>query len=400
MPVYVYKALTSSGSSVTGELAAHSSDELRHLLANKGMMMQSARQVRLRGWQLLPQRSVKRQELLLFNQEFIALIRAGIPIPAILELLEQRPGQPVLQRVIARVLEDVRKGVPLSQACAEHPEVFDSLYLTSLKMGEQSGKLGEALQRYQHYLKLRIAIQKKVQQAMAYPTFLLITLVAAMVVLFTFVLPRFVSIYADFDARLPAPTRVLMHIVNHSYIYLPLLLGGVLLAYAAYRFWIANDAGKLQRDKMILRLPLYRHVIKMHSAGQIARMLATLLNGGMPLVEAMATTAESVNNRVYARGIWQARKQVTEGVPLHQAVEPLALFEPTTLKIIQAGETAGNLGEMLAEVADYQEGILEHQLSRLMAFIEPALLLVMLVFIGGIIIAMYLPIFSLAEVVK
>ncbi len=400
MPVYVYKALTSSGSTVTGELAAHSTDELRHLLAGKGMMMQNARPVRLRGWQLLPQKSVKRQELLLFNQEFIALLRAGIPIPAILEMLEQRPAQPVLRRVIARVLEDVRKGVPLSQACAEHSEVFDSLYFTSLKMGEQSGKLANALQRYQQYLKLRLAMQKKVQQAMAYPAFLLITLVVMLIVLFTFVMPRFVSMYADFGAQLPAPTRALMHVVEHIYIYLPILMGVLLLMFAAYRFWVATDGGKLQRDKLVLRLPLFRHIVKMNIAGQLSRMLATLLSGGMPLVEAMATVAESVNNRVYAQGLWQARKQVTEGVPLHQAMAELELFEPTTLKIIQAGETAGNLDEMLAEVADYQEEVLEHQLSRLMAFIEPALMLLMGVFIGGIIIAMYLPIFSVAEVVK
>lgn len=400
MPVYVYKALTSSGATVTGELAAHSTDELCHLLAGKGMMMQNARPVRLRGWQLLPQKSVKRQELLLFNQEFIALLRAGIPIPAILEMLEQRPAQPVLRRVIARVLEDVRKGVPLSQACAEHPEVFDSLYLTSLKMGEQSGKLANALQRYQQYLKLRLAMQKKVQQAMAYPAFLLITLVVMLIVLFTFVMPRFVSMYADFGAQLPAPTRALMHVVEHIYIYLPILLGILLLMFAAYRFWVATDGGKLQRDKLVLRLPLFRHIVKMNIAGQLSRMLATLLSGGMPLVEAMATVAESVNNRVYAGGLWQARKQVTEGVPLHQAMAELELFEPTTLKIIQAGETAGNLDEMLAEVAGYQEEVLEHQLSRLMAFVEPALMLLMGVFIGGIIIAMYLPIFSVAEVVK
>ncbi len=135
-------------------------------------------------------------------------------------------------------------------------------------------------------------------------------------------------------------------------------------------------------------------------AGQVTRMLSTLLAGGMPLVEAMASTAESVDNRVYSRGLWQARQQVTEGVPLHEALSQLDLFEPTTLKIVQAGETAGNLDQMLAEVADYQESMLEHRLGRLMALIEPALLLVLLLFIGGIIIAMYLPIFSLAEVIQ
>jgi type IV pilus assembly protein PilC len=138
----------------------------------------------------------------------------------------------------------------------------------------------------------------------------------------------------------------------------------------------------------------------MHVAGQVSRMLSTLLGGGMPLVEALASTAESVDNRVYSLGLWQVRQQVTEGEPLNEAMAQLDLFEPTTVKIIQAGETAGNLDQMLGEVADYQESILEHRLSRLMALIEPALLLIMLIFIGGIIIAMYLPIFSLAEVIK
>jgi type IV pilus assembly protein PilC len=400
MPVYAYKAFTSSGSTVTGELAAHSPEELRHLLAGKGMMLQNARQVRWRGGNLLPQKSVKGEELLLFNQEFIALIRAGIPIPSILEMLEQRPGQPVLQRVIARVRDEIQKGAPLSQACADHPEVFDSLYLTSLKMGEQSGQLARALQRYQQYLQLRLDIQKKVRQALAYPIFLLITLVVALLILFTFVLPRFVSIYTDFDAALPLPTQVLMHVVDHLYLYLPIALAVVVAGTLGYRIWVRSDRGRLQRDSLWLRLPIMRQVIRMHVAGQVSRMLSTLLGGGMPLVEALASTAESVDNRVYSLGLWQVRQQVTEGEPLNEAMAQLDLFEPTTVKIIQAGETAGNLDQMLGEVADYQESILEHRLSRLMALIEPALLLIMLIFIGGIIIAMYLPIFSLAEVIK
>lgn len=399
MPVYWYKAFTSSGSTVTGELAAHSPEELSHLLAGKGMMLQHARPARRQGVRLW-QKSVKGQELLLFNQEFIALVRAGIPIPSILEMLEQRPGQPVLQRVIARVRDEVQKGVPLSGACADHPEVFDALYLTSLKMGEQSGQLAPALQRYQRYLQLNLGIQKKIRQALAYPIFLLITLGVALLVLFTFVLPRFVAIYADFDATLPAPTRLLMHVVDHLHLYLPLVLLLGVLSSLAYRGWVASDVGRVQRDRLLLRLPVFGSILRVRLAGQVSRMLATLLGGGMPLVEAMATTAESVDNRVHARGLWQARQQVTEGVPLHEALTQLKLFESTTLRIIQAGESAGNLDAMLGEVADYQEGWLEHQLTRLMALIEPALLLVLLVFIGGIIIAMYLPIFSLAEVVK
>lgn len=400
MPVYLYRAFTSSGSTVNGELAAHSTEELRHLLAGKGMMLQQARPARRRGIRLWPQKSVKARELLLFNQEFIALVRAGIPIPSILEMVEQRPGQPVLQRVVARVREDVQKGILLSSACAEHPDVFDALYLTSLKMGEQSGQLAPALQRYQRYLQLRVAIQKKIRQALAYPIFLSVTLVVALLVLFTFVLPRFVAIYADFDASMPMPTRVLMHVVDHLHLYLPVLVLLAISGTLAYRLWSRSDTGRLQRDRLLLRLPFLGDILKLNLAGQISRMLGTLLGGGMPLVEAMATTAESVDNRVCARGLWQARQQVTEGVSLHESLAQLELFESTTLKIIQAGESAGNLDAMLAEVADYQEEWLEHQLTRLMTLVEPALLLILLVFIGGIIIAMYLPIFSLAEVIK
>lgn len=401
MPVYSYKALSSSGSTVTGELAAHSTEELRHLLADKGMMMQSARPIRARGgWHLLPQRSVRLQELLLFNQEFMALVKAGIPIPAILGLMEQRPDQPLLKRVVARVLDDVSKGRTLSEASAEHPEVFDSLYITSLKTGEQSGELAAALQRYQRYLRLRVAMQKKVQQALAYPLFLLVVLIVILVLLFSFVMPRFVSMYADFGAELPAPTRVLMHVVQYGYVYGPLLLLLGAGGYVLYRYWIGGERGRLQRDRLVLRLPLFSAILKVSLAGQVTRMLATLLAGGMPLVDAMASTAESTGNRALAQAMWQARQKVTEGVPLHQALAELNLFQSTALKIIQAGETAGNLDDMLAEVAAYQEDMLEHQLSRLMAFVEPAMMLLMGVFIGGIILVMYLPIFSVADIVQ
>lgn len=401
MPVYSYKALNTSGNTIHGEIAAHSKDELSLILADKGMLMQSASPIRIkRSWRLLPQKSVHPQELLLFNQEFLALVKAGITIPVILEMMQERPEQPVLQKVVSRLLEEVKKGKTLSDAAAEHPEVFDSLYLTSLKTGEKSGNIVSTLQRYQRYLKLRVAIQKKIQQAMAYPLFLLITLVFILIILFTFVLPRFVEMYADFGAELPFATWLLMKIIKQSYIYLPLLSLSMISGYFLYRYWVATEAGKYKKDLLLLHTPVIKQILKLNLAGQVTHMLATLISSGMPLVEAMAATAESASNRVITKALWLARKKVTEGIPLYEALKELDILQSTAIKIIQAGESAGNLDEMLTEVAEYQESMLEHQLTRLMSFIEPLMMLLMGVFIGGIIFVMYLPIFSVADIIQ
>lgn len=399
MPLFTYTALTETGTQVTGDSAAPSVDSLRLELSEKGLFVQDVRTKRS-SLRISRRQTVRPDEFLLFNQEFLALVRAGLTMPEALQLASQRPDSPVLGGVLQRVLEDVRRGQTVSEACTHHPETFDAFYLSALKTGEKTGDMPSILMRYHEYLQQRVALQKKVSQAMAYPIFLLIALIVILGVLFSFVLPRFVSLYADFDAALPWPTRVLMAVVETMPIALPAMAIMVTSLWVSWRKWRATESGRLWIDGVKLRIPYVKSILRPLVLAQFARSMSTLLAGGTPLVEAMRTTQEAMLNRAYAESLVDATQKVIDGSSLCQALSTTLMLPETALRMVEVGEATGGLDEMLGEVATFYEGIIDQRLGRIMTLIEPMLMLIMGLMIGGIIIVMYLPIFHLADIVK
>ena len=398
MPLYTYTAFNSQGVRLTGEAAADSEQALRAELAGKGLLVQELKARRAAiGFGA---RRVRPEEFALFNQEFMALIRAGLTIPDALALAANRPDSPNLGRILARVLEDVRGGALLSDACAHHPEAFERLYLAAVRTGEKTGDLPRVLGRYHEYLRHRVALRKKLNQAMAYPAFLLVALVVILAVLFVFVMPRFVAMYADLGADLPLPTRMLLGVVEYIYIVAPLTLAAVAAGVVGWRRWTATETGRRQVDELRERLPYVGGLVRIVITAQLARSLSTLLSGGTPLVEALQTAASSVTNQVYLDRLEQVTRQVVEGGSLAQAVRTTALMPDMAARMIEVGEASGGLDAMLAEIAQFYEEMLDTRLARVMTLVEPLMMLLMGVLIGGIIIIMYLPVFHLADIIK
>lgn len=399
MPHYQYIALSQSGALIAGESAAASPESLKAELENRGLR---AQRINIkRNWAMLWQRNTVRPEnFLLLVQELLSLMRAGLPLPEMLALAADRPGEPALAQVMSRVLKDVRAGMLLSQACAIHPDVFDALFLAAVRTGEKTGELPTVLARYHDSLRRQVALRKKISQALAYPVFLLVTLLVILGVMFSFVMPRFVSMYANFDAKLPLPTQWLLAAVEHF----PLiaLAGGAMSALILFgwKSFSTNPAGRLQIDQWKLRVPLLGNATRTAAVAHLARSLATLLAGGTPLLEALRTVQESFPNRAYALQVAEVAERVTQGESLTKAVRAAGLMPDTAVKMLQVGEASGGLDRMLAEMAQYYEEALENRLARIMALVEPALVLLMGLMIGGIIIVMYLPIFNLAEVIR
>ncbi len=399
MPIYSYTALTEAGMRVTGESIATSAQELSRELTAKGLLIQKIRKRRLH-FKFPPRERVSPEDFLLFNQEFMALVRAGLTIPEALKLAAHRPDNPGFARILQRVLEDVQGGALLSEACTKHSEIFDVLYVSALKTGEKTGDLANVLIRYQDYLRHRVALRKKVSQAMAYPLFLLIALGVILTVLFAFVMPRFVSMYADFGAKLPWPTQVLINIVENMPLIAPALAVLSLGAWLGWRSWTATEQGRLTVDRLKEKIPYIGSINRLVAVSQLARSISTLLAGGTPLVEAMRTAQESVTNRAYSARLARATQQVVEGGNLAQALKAEQLLPETAIKMVEVGEASGKLDGMLAEVAQFYEEALDHRLARAMALIEPLLMLLMGVLVGGTIVTMYLPIFNMAEIIK
>ena len=396
MPAFAYVALLPTGVRVREEAVADSEAALREDLAGRGLLVQSVRERRGMG----PRSGrVSPEAFALFNQEFMALIRAGLTVPDALALAAKRPDSPVLGRILARVLHDVQNGAPLSEACARHPEAFERLYLAALRTGEKTGDLVQVLARYHDYLKHRVALRKKLAQALAYPLFLLVALGVILAVLFVFVMPRFVAMYADLGTELPFATRALMALVERAYVVVPLAIATVVACVWGWRRWTSTAEGRRRVDRVRETLPYLGELQRIVSAAQLARSLSTLLAGGTPLVDALRTAAGSLSNQVHLDRLEAATERVIGGESLNRAVRATKLMPETAARMVEVGEASGGLDTMLAEVAQYYEEILDARLARSMALIEPLLMLLMGLIIGGIIIVMYLPIFRMAEVI-
>lgn len=400
MPVFTYKALSEQGGTLNGEEAAESVEALALELQGRGLLVQEVRRKRGSGIRIFQRRRVRAEEFLLFCQEITALLKAGLTVTDALSLAAVRPSQPMMRHVLQRLTEDIRGGIQFSTACERHPEVFDALFVSSLKTGEKTGDLVSVLKRYQAFLKRKIALNKKLAQALAYPAFLLVTLAVVLGVLFAFVMPRFIEMYADFDAELPAATRFLLGLVEHLLETVAIASAVALLGGLTYRGWAATEHGRVRMDEFKTRVPFLGGFVQELAVAQVARTLATLLTGGMGLVDAMRTTTRTISNRAYAQRLAIATQSVIEGRSLSDAFKAADVMPSTAAKMVEAGEASGQLGELLAEVAGFYEENVEYRLTRMMALIEPALMLLMGVLVGGIIIVMYLPVFSIANVIQ
>jgi type IV pilus assembly protein PilC len=399
MPIYIYKALTSSGQELTREATAPNVEELKRELTGQGFLVKGVRQKRI-DFLSFGGQSVKPADFLQVNQEMATLLKAGLTVPEVLDLTSERPENPLLASILKRVLEEVRSGTPFSTACAQYPKVFDGLYISSLKTGERTGNLAKPLLRYQDYLRRKVSLQEKVSQAMVYPLFLLGVLVLVLGLLFTFVMPRFAALYTDFGAAMPLPTRILMLVVKHLPLLGALVAGAVFLSWASLKALTRTTAGRLKLDQAKQSLPLVGQFTKPFMVSQLARTLSTLLSGGTPLTEALKVAREAVTNRAFGARFDRAINRVMNGEGVSQAMGAEGLMPRQAVKLIEVGEASGQLEAMFQEIADSFEGVLERRVQRAMTLVEPLFILLTGLLIGTVIVVMYLPIIHLSDIVK
>jgi type IV pilus assembly protein PilC len=301
--------------------------------------------------------------------------------------------------VLLEVKEDIRSGVSASDALAKYPSYFPDLYVATIKAGEQSGNLSEVLQRYVAYLKLMIGLRQKMTKAISYPIFLIVIGVAVLGFLVAYVMPTFISVYGEMGKTLPWATRQLLQLVAHAEVWglaATIALGGVMLAGRAY---YATSAGQLVIDRLLLRLPLVGTIAVKHHTVQFTRTLGTILAGGTPLVDALQGARAAVSNRFMSAILAGAVEEIREGATLADALERCQVLPKLVIEMLSVGEETGSLEGMLRDVAEFYEADLDTGLGQLTTWMEPALLLVMGVLVGGIVIVMYLPVFQMAGAV-
>ena len=346
------------------------------------------------GFSIRSGRKIKQSTFLVFNQQFLTLIKAGLPILNSLDLLIKRQKDGQLRKLLENVRERVKGGELLSDAFATHAAV-PKIYTTTLMAGEKSGNIDEVLTRYINFQRMAMSFRKKLFVSLIYPT-LLVSVVTIMVMfLFTYVVPKFAELFSSLDAKLPAITLFMLSVGVIAQKYFPFIASGLVLAGFLFWQWRKTDRGGDQIDRFILSLPLLGDIRLKHQVATFSRMLATLLQGGLPLVPSMETAGSSMTSRRILKGIMRASVRVREGQGLASSLEEQSIFPDLAVEMLEVGESTGALPAMLNSVAEFYEEDVQTALAASMALIEPLILIVMAVFVGGVMISLYLPIFSL-----
>jgi type IV pilus assembly protein PilC len=374
----------------------NSEGEVRERFAQQGFLVYWVKPKGLLSTDLqLPRRrKVKQDQFVVFNQQFVTLIHAGLPIIQSIELLMKRQRNPFFRSILQDVRDRVRGGELLSEAFAAQ-NIFPKVYTTTLLAGEKSGNLEEVLGRYIAFQRLALSFRKKLVSSLVYPVLLVVMLVVMLIFLITFVVPQFANLYSQLGVELPPLTTVMLAIGTNAQHDTPYVALGLVIAGFLIWRWMKSDAGATQVDRIKLKTPLLGDIWLKYQVAVFSRMLSTLLSGGLPLVPALETAGESMQSRLIAHGVNGATVKVREGQPLARSLEASRVFPEMSVEMIEVGESTGSLPAMLNSVAEFYEEDVTNALATAMALIEPIILVVMGVVVAFVLISLYLPIFSL-----
>ncbi len=352
----------------------------RSLLSSGGMPMRRSR--------------LKPATFLIFNQQFLTLMKAGLPILTSLDLLIKRQRDKFLLQLLENVRERVKGGELLSDAFAAQ-RVFPKIYTTTLLAGEKSGNMEEVLSRYISYQRVVQTFRKKLAVSLVYPVLLISVVTVMMIFLVTYVVPKFADLFNNLGAQLPTITVFMLAVGLNAQKYAWAIALVLVIAIPLFWRWKQSDRGAEQFDRFLLSLPLLGEIRLKYQVANFSRILSTLLQGGLPLVPAMQTAGASMSSRQILNGILNATERVKEGQSLAKSLETEKIFPDLAVEMLEVGESTGALPAMLASVAEFYEEDVQTALGAAMALIEPMILIVMAVFVGGILISLYLPIFTL-----
>jgi type IV pilus assembly protein PilC len=376
--------------------------DARERFAQQGFLVYSVRardlSARLGGFQIR-RKVVNLEKFLIFNQQFVTLIRAGLPILKGLDLLADRLTDPQLGRYIKAVRDEVKTGTTLSDAFAKQ-HVFPPIYVTTILAGERSGSLVEVLDRFLTYQRLTLAVRKKLLLSLMYPALLLVLVASLIVFLVTYVVPNFAELYKSMQAKLPAPTRILIAVGTTARSYI--LLGFAVLVAAAVGGWLWSRRESAQEtlDKVRRRMPIFGEIWTKYQVAQFARVLSTLLIGGIPLTQALSTSGQSLGTVLMKKALERASTLVREGKSLSESLNQTGIFPSLSIDMMEVGESTGALPQMLNSVAEFYEDDVSTKTSAALSLIEPAIMIFMGIFVAFVLVALYLPIFSLADSIR
>lgn len=391
---------TSAGEIVEGVYAAEDEARLRRDFEEKGLYVLALHR---RGFvpalSLGRRGRIRRPEFLVFNQELATLLKAGMPLVQSLDILRTRVANPAFRRALDDVHDRVKAGTALSDAFASHGSLFPPVYTASLLAGERSGSLDEVLRRYVVYEKVVGAMKRRTISALIYPAILVALMLMVITIIIVWVVPAFSDFYAGFGKELPLSTRIIVAISHAAVSYSGFIVLALAAAGVAVAIWVRQPGQRARLDRWLLDLPWAGATARKFSTAQLARTLATLLGGGIPLVQALEIGARSMANRHLAAELGTIRVRVQEGQGFAAAMLAHGAFPDVAVKMIEVGESTGALQDMLTSLAEFYDEEIETEVTRFTTLVEPLLLVIMGVIIAGVVLALYTPLFEASSVV-
>lgn len=399
---YIYKVKDKKGTLSTGQLEGESITIVSNKLRQMGYYVIDIKEQGLGQKEItLPfSNKVKSKDLTVFSRQFATMISAGLSLTKCLAVLAEQTQSKPLKKVIEAVLQDVEQGNALSEAMAKHGTVFPPIFINLVRAGEAGGILDRVLLRVAEHFEKEASIKSKIKSAMAYPVAMFTFSILITFVLITFIVPVFVNMFNDMGGTLPLPTQILLALSNFMrkswFVLIPALFG---LAYA-FKVYKKTDKGRAQFDKFKLRLPIFGELVKKMAVSRFSRTLGTLMASGVPILQALDIVAESAGNTVVANAVKNSRASIKEGDMISKPLAKEPIFSPMVVQMISIGEETGALDSMLAKIADFYDEEVANMVEALTSILEPVMIVVMGLIVGGIIISLYMPMFQIITLVQ
>jgi type IV pilus assembly protein PilC len=401
MPIYKWEGKTLKGAIKKGEMEAPGEAAIRIHLRQQSIIptkiTAKGKEIKL-GFSMgkkVPQRSIA-----IFTRQLATMIDAGLPLVQSLDILSSQQEHKTFKNIIREIREDVEGGSTFAGALKKHPSVFDDLYTNLVVAGEEGGILDNILNRLSNYIEKAEALKKKVKSAMIYPAIIVSVAILVVIILMIFVIPVFETMFKSAGQSLPLPTLIVLTMSKIIKKYIVVIIPAAILFVFLFRKFYKTEAGKTLIDRLILKVPVFGMLLKKVSVARFARTLGTLVSSGVPILDGLQIVSKTAGNRTVETAIMNARASIREGETIAEPLGRSGIFPPMVIQMISVGESTGALDSMLTKIADFYDDEVDVAVSNLTSLLEPFLMVFLGVVIGGVVIAMYLPIFQMASAVQ
>ncbi|HXV22543.1 MAG TPA: type II secretion system F family protein, partial [Desulfuromonadales bacterium] len=345
------------------------------------------------------QPKITTKDLVVFTRQFATMIDAGLPLVQCLDILGRQQDNKTFKKILVEVKESVETGSTFAEALKKHPKAFDELYVNLVAAGEVGGILDTILNRLAAYIEKALKLKKKVKSAMTYPTTIIGIAVVVIAVILIFVIPSFEKMFADFGSTLPAPTQIVIDLSNFIQRYILVIIAAIVIFIAGFKRFYRTPKGRELIDDVALKLPIMGILIRKVAVAKFTRTLGTMMSSGVPILDGLDIVAKTAGNKTVEKAIYRVRQSISEGKTIAEPLEKSGVFPPMVCQMIAVGEQSGSIDTMLNKIADFYDDEVDDAVGNLTAMMEPLLMLFLGTTVGGLVIAMYLPIFKLAGAV-